>query len=69
MAVKLKDYKKNPDNYTKNGDTISGTFNNSKLVINREAHLMKNGKTMYRITATLNDEDYLKGSQLAILYK
>ena len=64
-----KDMKKNPDNYTKNGDTISGTFNNSKLVINREAHLMKNGKTMYRITATLNDEDYLKGSQLAILYK
>lgn len=64
-----KDMKKNPDNYTKNGDTISGTFNNSKLIINREAHLMKNGKTMYRITATLNDEDYLKGSQLAVLYK
>ena len=64
-----KDMKKNPNNWTKNGDTISGKMNGNSVCITREAHLMKNGKTMYRITSTLNGNEYLKGSQLAILYK
>ena len=64
-----KDMKQNADNWTQSGDTIVGTMGQDKISITREAHLMKNGKTMYKVTATKNDSEFLSGSQLMILFK
>jgi len=64
-----KDMKTNADNWKQDGNTIIGTMGNDKINITREAHLIKNGKTMYKITATKNNEEFLSGSQLMILFK
>lgn len=70
-AVKAiaKDMKQNADNWTQSGDTIVGTMGSDKISITREAHLMKNGKTMYKVTATKNNSEFLSGSQLMVLFK
>lgn len=66
----FKDMKYNPTNWSKpDADTIIGNYDGNDIKITRIPQLNKNGKVMYRVSATVNGEHAIKGSQLMLLYR
>lgn len=65
----LHNIKNFPNNWSLSNNSISGHINNDSFSITRTPHLMKSGKTFYKISATKNGIPFLNGSQLMILFK
>lgn len=60
---------KNPGNYVKGEDEITGTYNGKNITVTRTKKAYKSGKTLCRITLSECGVVTLKGSQLQPLFK